>query len=479
MKRYDDIDQLFRNRLGVEDQESSDWLTPPQFILDNAAQVINERRKKRRRGFIILFFGILLTAFFAIQFMGLKRGNGDKPEASYSAIQVHPELTNSKARLEASTIKLDNQGSDYSRNPDMASSGLIQEKSRNPDKANKRVLNSRESFKNKEAVFNSLAVLADTEKEGRSSNLNDDENPVSEPRGQKLEQIKNIAYLEVSKLTWERPLILNEQKLTEIKSLEDPRVLLFYAFAGTNLSTLQMSNVAPADFELTEYDNFYFGYQLGFGAEYRPGKSFSITGSVSFNSFLNKSAYTSKELYDKANEEIETDGSISYKASFDISTPLSETSKDFIIDVDDYSVQQDHILVNSTEIRERINVLKTTLGLSYKFASIDRVSIALNGGLSANSVFRLNNHYKSTVLYENKKMMEAEFKSDERAMLKNFFLSSHVSVEGDYKINTQWSAIFNAGYERSIGSIRKQGASDPTQTMLGSISLNVGLRHLF
>ena len=73
MKRYDDIEQLFRNRLHEEDMESGDWLTPPNFILENASKIVNERKKKRRRGFIILFFGLAAAGFIAIQSLGLNK----------------------------------------------------------------------------------------------------------------------------------------------------------------------------------------------------------------------------------------------------------------------------------------------------------------------------------------------------------------------------------------------------------------------
>lgn len=484
MKKYDDIEQLFRNKLKEQNIESGDWLTPPDFILDNAVKLVNERKKKRRRGAIILLFGIIAFVGLSTVFLRMShrvnipgeqevQTNGDKDDHKFT-VPLTAEIT-SVVEEEKIISAIDNKQSIDNNSSAPATHPISANQIKNSNHKTPLVKIDTESIHSETAQDHTrqkIVMQSDVfNTESRTHTTVDNPGLIAS-----VEKINNAL---PGKLIYDRPLITHSHPNAPDSTNENDQRTILFAFGGANLSTLQMTDVSPGNFELTEYDNYYMGYQAGFGADISFNKRWTLTTSLSFNSFLNRSSYKSNELYQKAKEETRIDGGKVYRSNFKINSPLMNTSEEFLIDVENFSIEQDHALVNSTEIKERLNVLRTAVGLKYDVFRLNKLDIGISTGLSANTILNLNDNYRSIVTYDDLEMMKKEFQSGKIEMVNRFYLSTFANIEMDFRLDSDWSVSLNGGYEKSLGSIRKFDDSNPTKTNLGNINLNFGLKFRF
>jgi len=481
MKIYDEIEQLFKNSQKENDMDSIDWLTPPDFILDNAVKTVNDK-KKRRRGYIFLFVGII--AFTVIGSL-LTRLNNKLITLKEHVNQIDKSIDESEITYPQTDVieRVAKEGNVFENNTEES---IIADPSPR-ETLRGSLLNTEEppnnvSFVTIESERNSLEIGQITQP---ANKLNANSTmPMLEKLNQLhntelIRQLKKLEVFSPKELINDRAIKINISLFEDSKPLRKTHKNTIYVFGGANMSTLKMTNVSTNNPDLTEYDNYYLGYQLGIGSDFNVNKKWNLTTTISYNSFQNQSSYLSNELYQKSNEETQLDGSISYKSNFDINSPLINTNEEFLINVDNLSIEQDHIIVNSTKIKERINVLRMAIGLKYSLINLDKLDVGISAGVSASTIVNLNNKYNSVVTYEELEMMKKEYKVDELDMVNRFFLSSLASIGIDYKLNSSWSVNFNGGYEKSLSSIRKFDDLNPTKTSLVNFDFNLGFKFRF
>ncbi len=521
--KHDELDKLMRSRLLDDSPADNQWNVPPDDVFEKAIAAIPEKPKKDRRFllFIPLFLFLSIATYFALNTYNkidnleaeIVRLKNEKEQNVLSALPSEEKIenktvTNNNSSINggappaitaktitgryepvagtstnisskpstgnvASTPALVHDKASFSaqaqatiKKPELIGSDV--EIRRTPTNAATATVVSPVS--SSQALAESAISFMEKTSEGHNtSGMNRQEMAVDE-----------MALLEIVPLAVE-PGILNQLAPVSpprIQSKSNNKTNIF-VFAGAHATALHMTNSKEEPFSLTGYDKSQWSYQLGIGVERKIAPKLVGRVTLDFMRFANKSYYQGQFLYDKNNEQINTDGSVDYVSSIKIESPVHSMEHQAKFRVDDQVLQHNDIMDNKTDIDQWFSALGASLGLEYTVARFGNLNATLGGGLHAQYVTSYVEHLNMKLYHQGSMMLDQNMDSSSPSNINRTLASVYVNAGLNYAISKHFSLNLLGEYDHGISSIRPSTPDDDASAYLRSLRLSLGLKYSF
>ena len=138
------------------------------------------------------------------------------------------------------------------------------------------------------------------------------------------------------------------------------------------------------------------------------------------------------------------------------------------------------IKINIREMKtKKLHALSLSAGVNYSFFQTNQFGIVLKAGLSNNLIFAKNQSLNSKFFAQGSKVMEKTVTNQKINTINNFFLSGYSELVFNYKLNSNFSLVFSAGYSHSLTSLREKMSTQDPNTYLRSITTGLGIQFSF
>lgn len=499
-KNFKELDHFFKKRLAQKDIVSNGWDVPNDSVLDNVLQTVNtpKENKKRRPIWVWLSLsGLILISF--TYFLLDSTNEIDKLNQQITELSISSEnhLNSRQSSSENLIIPIVEKASENS-------SPIVNQNSKEPQNSGnvklasviktKTINQKTKSFSDikkpasssslKKGLFNSNISNQD----GLSYNNNVVNKslvkniPIVEKSSEALRSISLLEYLpflEFINLTViSHPSLTMNDPVIDKKEENSIEKISGFITLGHLYSSLQMTNLPEVDYSLTDYDQFYGGWNLGTGIQYQISEKVQIGGSLNYSVIKNESNFEEDVAYLKSNETTSTGGDVLYNMSLDIVSPTGSHSEDLSMDVTNQDFQDGELLSSRAHIWQDFKTISLTGYGSYRLFQLNDITLDLQGGLGLNYLASANQKMELDMMYEQDMMMSKTIITENRYDLEDFYINGQLGLRIQKPISENWFLGINSGINRSLTPIRKDNSFNESKTYIGGFqsSINLGYR---
>ena len=517
-KNFKDLDQFFKTRLQKKETSTNGWDVPSDSILENALDQVNlSKESKKRKPFWLL---LLLPIFIVFGYF-LLQNNNEIDQLNTQITTLLTEKENESIITSEKDIKLLENKKETSpiSSPRNNIDQISKTQSDNKEikvvtKENSKSTNINSEILNiKSPNFSSNIKANDYGKKNNNINkqaahieqtINSAKDPVSSSKtSNNLSFITPIRYykgstqslpsssskviLPLADLPFLDIIFLSHESEPTV-ILEDPRILnsgqgqskklsSFFTI-GHLYSSLQMTNLPAVDYQLTDYDKFYGGWEIGTGLSYELNAKNIIGTKLTYSIVNNESHFSQNINYLKNQEYTNTDGNIFYDTDLEISSPTGDHIEPLTLDVTSANMQDGESLKNKTNLYQNFNIISLSGYGSHELFNFSDISFSIQAGIGLNLITSTSQKMEVSMMHNDHEMMSKSISNTKRYDLQKFYLNGQLGLQIQKPISKNWFIGFNSGINRSLTSIRKTTNSADPKTYIGSFqsSINLGFR---
>jgi len=499
-KNFKELDHFFKKRLAQKDIVSNGWDVPNDSVLDSVLNTVNtpKENKKRRPIWLWLSLSGLILITFAY-FLLDSTNEIDKLNQQITELSISNEnhinsrelaSDNSilpiveKASEDFSTIVTQNS-SEYQNSSEVKFASVV-----NPKTTNQKVRNFSVSKKpassiskktdlynnnisNQDGLFSSNMVVY----KPLVKNI-----PIIEKSSEVFRSISLLEYLpflEFINLTVNsHPSLTMNDPVIDKKEENSIAKISGFMTLGHLYSSLQMTNLPEVDYSLTDYDQFYSGWNLGTGIEYQLSEKVQIGASLNYSVIKNESNFKEDIAYLKSNETTSTGGDVFYNMSLDIVSPTGSHSENLSMNVTNLDFQDGEILSSRAHIWQDFKTISLTGYGNYRIFQLNDITLDLQGGLGLNYLASTNQKMELDMMHEQDMMMSKTIITENKYDLEDFYINGQLGLRIQKPISENWFLGISSGINRSFTPIRKNNSSNESKTYIGGFqsSINLGYR---
>jgi len=210
-------------------------------------------------------------------------------------------------------------------------------------------------------------------------------------------------------------IILNNDRLNLALTLNDPKVeksstpetksLATFLTIGHLYSSLQMTNLPQVDYQLTDYDKFYGGWEIGAGLSYDINTKNSIGSKLTYSAIKNESHFSQNINYLKGQEYTNTNGNILYDTGLEIASPTGNHSESITLDVTNENMQVGESLKNETNLYQNFNILSLSGYGNHKLFKLSDISFSVQAGIGLNLITSTSQEMHISIMHEDHQLM--------------------------------------------------------------------------
>jgi hypothetical protein len=478
--KYTALDKLFKNRVEDGAEVKADWNTPSKSVFENALNIIDNKRKKKRKVFFFWIFGISavlsMVALFSWGNLKLKKIDQKIDDIIHNQVINVPEKEMDKTLSNGFSINEENNQSENIGKDNVPPIVEKNEKSIN-------VIASKQTTKVKQTSVGIEEVTLSSQAQVASDNS----------AIVKDELLKNDAMLTTSVrlavLNLDR-MPINANELVAGQDFEVPFFLIpeeknpvtklqFAIQGGLNLSSFSMSSPNGLSTQLTKYDQWYPGFQLGLSIDQNIHNRWNINYSLSYQNIRNKSHFSSSMAYDENKAQIDGLGDLFYYPDLGLDSPMGLFMRSLKIKMGDEPIENDDILNGDTDITNEIQMISLKLGPQYNIVQKKDWELSANAGIGINYMLGLKQNMDTKIYYKSKMLIEDSFASNSMAHTNALFLTGYLGIGFKYKITDHLYLGSNLIFENALQSIRKVDASENIKTHLSNFGSTVSIGYTF
>ena len=473
-----ELEAFFKNRLNTNETAGDGWDNPPDSVLDNAFQILDEKKKKR---FGFLWFwtilGVVSVALLSTTIWNMNRLNqiDDKLTSLIENDKANKSIITSSASdstVQKETSKTSITTTDLPTVPVQKETTPIQNKKPRGGKRTNVVLpEDNANLKATKEVEQSQSIERITIYETNipepnvNSRLNTME--LSDPTVQ--DSIKPILPFVVAQ-------IVESQNEEEEEDMDLNQV---YFFLGGNASSLSMTANNPLPTNLTRYDNWYAGYQLGAGLTHRlKSTKWSVDMRIQYQLYRNSSIFEDEAQYSKANESVSSSGESIYTAPIGLESPIRKFEGALSFDLQNQTFPNGSLLNNSTAITNTFHTTAAYVGLGYGLYSNTKWELQGRFGVSANYAIEMKQEMAFEMKRNTSVLATETFEEVSTKQMTKLYGSGLVGLKLSRSIHKNMTLGLSTAYTRSLQSIRQVEGPEQVKTQVSMIqsSVVVGLK---
>jgi len=271
---------------------------------------------------------------------------------------------------------------------------------------------------------------------------------------------------------------LEMDDLDLITTEDDRKKINAYLTLGHLLSSVQMTNLSPTSYALTDYDKYYGGWEMGLGLAMDLSNKIQLKTELSYSLINNESNFHQNTDYKKENELTSDQGDIFYATELDINSPTGNHVEKFLIDVTHEEMLEGEQMDNYANINQRFQVLSLNTGLTQQLFNKNDFNIALYGGVGINAFLNASQDMEISIEHLSHKMASKSVQMDGMYALNKFYLNGRGGIEFNKLFSDKYFVGLSAGYNRSLTSIRKSKNTNEPNTYIGSFQsmLKIGYK---
>lgn len=468
-KNYNELDELFRSRILGADEADSNWNLPSDDVFEGAVSALDEKSASKKRFLFFWIAGISLGLFLiALTIWNIGTLDSiDKKMERMIELQENMEQESKKPQTESNTA--------FSKK----SETLDREDTPAPPKT----VNNFETTSIQSFHRDAIQEQFDKKRQSQSSEvfepvrINDiptsmlplalhSKTKISFPHNRDFIRTPNI--LQSSAI---------EQSIVGQKHQPDnePEAGSFIGFyIAPNWTSYRMTSTEAMAANLKKYDQWYGGYDVSLFGQKKNSKRMSFNYGLRYSVLHNESSYASEHSYNKSMEQTNGQGVTSYSTDIDIFSSTGLHHESMVLDVSDYSINDQDPLRETTSISNELKMLRADLGLGYTALDLSRLSINVQAQLGLNYLLNATEEMHTSVYYGEDMLMAKDFRWDAQNAFNSFVPSAGIGLNFDYRIKKSWSIGLGILGEQSLQSIQK---SDDGQLHFKTISSQFTLKY--
>ena len=466
-----ELEAFFKNRLNANVTPGEGWDNPPEDVLSNAFDIMDEKKKKRFGFFWVwVITGVAISAFIAGLMWNANKLN--EMDGKISALIQQNELKESQpnhnvvevgdaekiqvqAESDQSTLETDIETRRHSSGHDAKTYEVAQQPTKHKVEADENLIKAKDDGSTK-SLFSAIDKV---------------ENSIADTDKQATELVETSL-----------PTIKVDEKSDSTSPtlpFESTSSKSFYALIGGNTSTLSMSALVPLPDNLKQYDNWYSGYQMGIGfTQNLKPKKLSVDMKLKYLMFRNNSEFTNSSAYAKSNETTNTSGETVYNTSVDVESPFGGFNNNIAVGLENFNISSGELLGNTTNISNTFHMTAAEVGLVYDLYGSKKLTLSAYAAAGVNYVVEMKEELNYQLSYQDRVMTTERFKQASKENLSTVFGSATLGLKLNKDVTSKLYWGINTGYTRSLQSVRRvEGAMRvKTHVSLIQASLNFGYR---
>jgi len=497
-KNFKELDHFFTSRLRKSAGDSNGWDVPDDLVLENALDQVNApiTRKKRRPFWLWISFSLVFLS--AVLYLLLKNNN----QIDLLNQQVS-ELSHQNTNIEKTKNTIPNEEvtsgeriTNIKKTPTSIIPETVIKKQTNLETSSFNFTSNNATTPVK--IVTEISLIAEGQKVSKESipnshftSRNAKNNIVQsfkntpihkailvDKEAKEFETLSVLPYLGYASLNFEMNPFLALGNPEVEKNLSDKSKLSAFLTIGHLYASLQMTDLPQVDYTLTDYDNYYGGWEIGGGLTYELNSKNSLSAVLSYSVIDNESRFTENTAYSKSQEFSNGQGELLYNTTLEIVSPTGSHTEDIVLDVTNENFQDGETFNNQTSIYQDFRIASLTGYGTHQLFTCSDFSFNVQAGVGLNMITSTNQKMFINMMHDDHTMMSKTVSSTERYALKKLYLHGQLGLSIEKPISQHWFIGLSSGINRSLTSIRKKENNNDPKTYLGGIqsAINVGFR---
>jgi hypothetical protein len=444
-----ELEAFFQKHLNADSTDNMGWDNPPPRVLDGAFKTLDEvRRKKRFMIWMWVFGGIGILAITSILVWNNNRLNNIDGKLSRLI-----ENQENRQSVKAQRSEQRDFNESYGNNLSVEPSSIHQAP----------LTNNYSPIPSTIPVILENDVIAsksDSSSQNRKHQMNraqDVNAPIANTTDtNRTNQTATDKVLPDSLAIVKGDILVSDDPPSKVILTDRIYKNAWYIKMGVNSSSLTMSALVPLGDNLTKYDNWYPGYQVGVGLtrNIKP-KAFSLNFDLNYQVIRNKSIFKNESAYSKSNESIDNSGQPIYNATFGLESPIGAYTNELSINLNNLSFNDGDRLNNSTNITNKFHITSAKIGIGYALFSNHNLKLKAHFALGVNYVLEMKQNMNYKMSNQNTILTSSKFNQVSTKQMNNMFGSTSFGFSLEHKFKDNRFGGISTGYTRSLQSIRK------------------------
>ena len=448
---HKNLDDFFKSRLSKQDENAS-WNNPSDHVFQDAMLVVNAKKKRRFGWWWFVLIGLLAISSAYLywsqrEIHQLAEQVGELNEQLIEQeLNSKSEIPNSKWNETIASIEKSNSISKATR------AGTSNKYSEIPIHVN--------SPKENDIV---MEMIPETDESYESA-------PATEvlPEAPEPPEIPNEEVITIKDTVSKPP---KTPASIDVTPINPPSA--FYVFGGFNWTTLSMTAANPLPNNLTNYDNWYRGYQYGLGYEKQIKRSpVKFQSQFSYTLARNSSTFTDHPQYEQANE-VNNNGDIEYQTIYGFESPIGGYSQSIAF-APEGAMNQGDAMTSTMNVNQAFRIYGMQAGLGYEHYLNRQWQLQAFGAIGINYISELSQDFDYKLEGNNKLLDEFNGSLSELTGLNKVYPSWHINTEiqrslGPIKVG------LSTGYQRSLASIRTVDSKTQVKTQMSNFNSSIKL----
>jgi len=481
-----DLD-FFKTEFEEKSQLDHGWNAPPDFIFEDAIEVVNRRKKRKKNSFLYLAsFGFILVAVILSQVYANNKVKNleERIDLLTTTKTTAPAIIKNKKNTVTETEQLAPVSS--------VDNKIVATRKSIPTTSSRMTTRTEvsriTSTTQPTSLFNSRISIAQKSIANSTKNLsivadNNNSNPIQPLLGTTPAVINSKTVLTPSLSSLgPKPLSLTRKPLSLQPTLEkskiDKRVLYLRFLINRNSSSLKMSGPAPTHQTLTKYDAYYSGYGFQTQISVPLSSRFSITGTAAFNKYHNQSATNFSASYKKSNEKEMTSGMTMYETMMALESPVGTLDHQMQFEVNPLITREGDLITENSVLDQCLSITSFSGGVEYRLIQNATFHWSTSIGIGANYINNIKSELNSEYLMHNKSMGKSYATMDEVKNLNAFYSSIELGTLGAISFGEKYQLSLGLGFSRSLSSLRNN-SNGGASTYIVNWNSSIGLTRAF
>lgn len=501
MSKIDPLEELMRSRLLDGKPANNSWNVPPDSVFEDAMNAIDAEKKDRRKPFffILFVFAIILAislltyrlnqkiTHLNTEFNELKSQsvtNELSPEKNFANDAISGNISNEKNNESLSKTK---DLTPIQSNSLNSASPNNSKKNIKPNRSNtSRIINASPTknftfpLKLQSSITNGENNLFNTRTsiiENKEQNSSFGDNSLN-----KLDQDQTInslatkhflirSNLQLISLPEEMSELLHAVKMPEKESKKSSFSL--FAFAGANISSIDMKNMSETSFSLTGYEEYCVGYQLGIGSAYQLNNKWALNSNLSYTTAKNRSDYLADYKYDQGKEYTNNLGEVLYVDNMVIESPMHPMTETVSFKTTSSGPVHGDMMQTKVAFDQILHLVNLGIGVDYTIHETDKTKITSGLGIRGQYLVSMKENVDMQLYHGAHMMMEKSASHNSLDNMNRTLVAPFGKIGFDFKIDDQNTIMLTGSYYHPLTSIRQAGSAVEPTTYLKNIEFSV------
>lgn len=490
--KYDDIDNLFQNKLGNGNLSENSWNTPSDHIFDLALIQVDEEKKKRRKIFIFWWgFGLAILGIAMISFIFLPMNKTLKDDIN-NGQRAKNYVDGSKSKEEKWANLTDVKIETISHVDKLSEADV-------KNLGGSKVKDDREFIKQADYHTPTSIIIKD-EVAPTLIERNNSEIVIIEPMKSgsihlSLNSIKKAPPLAIAGI----PLSAPEPNIEErLELLSDDIIVVVYVQdsskvdqsksmdlnvlsigLGSNISSMRMINTSNTKALLTEYDNYYPGLNLDISYERQIKPRLSLKTHLGISQIRNNSTFVHEFDYDKSLEVLNTQGLLMFDSEYSIANPLGEITNRLEMYVGDEVMEDGSKMKQETKNSQQLWMVSAGVGIALNLKENENILWSVSSGVAVNHMVSYNGSFEMEISHKDKRMYEESLERKATDQLNKNILSVQLKSKLAFKVSNSLALYAEGATNNYIQSIKQVNPNSPEKTFVNLFNVSFGVQHHF